>query len=114
MPRSPERGQWTRGKTRTQGTKICPRKILQNAEPGGTAYVASRLESAPDPGYEYDIAPGQGTPFVIDVHPNPWLDKSRSSPCSETVEPALSYGDLIELIIEWRWNCRWPDPNELA
>ncbi len=42
-----------------------------------------------------------GTPFVIEVNPNPWLDKSAEfALAARRSKPELSYGDLIERIIE--------------
>lgn len=43
----------------------------------------------------------KGTPFVIEVNPNPWLDKSAEfALAARRTKPELSYGDLIERIIE--------------
>lgn len=43
----------------------------------------------------------KGTPFVIEVNPNPWLDKSAEfALAARRSKPELSYGDLIERIIE--------------
>ena len=43
----------------------------------------------------------EGTPFVIEVNPNPWLDKSAEfALAARRSKPELSYGDLIERIIE--------------
>ena len=42
-----------------------------------------------------------GTPFVIEVNPNPWLDKTAAfARAARHTKPELSYGDLIEKIVE--------------
>lgn len=42
-----------------------------------------------------------GTPYVIEVNPNPWLDKSAEfAMAARKAKPELSYGDLIEKIVE--------------
>lgn len=42
-----------------------------------------------------------GTPYVIEVNPNPWLDKSAEfAMAARKTKPELSYGDLIEKIVE--------------
>ncbi|MGZ5476222.1 MAG: D-alanine--D-alanine ligase family protein [Thermoanaerobaculia bacterium] len=42
-----------------------------------------------------------GTPYIIEVNPNPWLDKSAEfAMAARRSKPELSYGDLIERIIE--------------
>lgn len=42
-----------------------------------------------------------GTPYVIEVNPNPWLDKSAEfAMAARKSRPDLSYGDLIEKIVE--------------
>jgi D-alanine-D-alanine ligase len=42
-----------------------------------------------------------GTPYVIEVNPNPWLDKSAEfAMAARKSKPELSYGDLIEKIVE--------------
>lgn len=41
-----------------------------------------------------------GTPYVIEVNPNPWLDKSAEfAMAARRTKPELSYGELIEKII---------------
>ncbi len=41
-----------------------------------------------------------GTPFVIEVNPNPWLDKSAEfALAARRRKPELSYGDLLERIV---------------
>ncbi|HEU4523097.1 MAG TPA: D-alanine--D-alanine ligase [Thermoanaerobaculia bacterium] len=43
----------------------------------------------------------EGEPFVIEVNPNPWLDKSAEfAMAARKSRPDLSYGDLIEKIVE--------------
>ncbi len=43
----------------------------------------------------------EGTPYVIEVNPNPWLDKSAEfAMAARRSKPELSYGDLIERIVE--------------
>lgn len=42
-----------------------------------------------------------GTPYVIEVNPNPWLDKTAAfARAARSSKPELSYGDLIERIVE--------------
>ena len=42
-----------------------------------------------------------GTPYVIEVNPNPWLDKSAAfARAARNAKPELSHGDLIERIVE--------------
>ena len=42
-----------------------------------------------------------GTPYIIEVNPNPWLDKSAEfAMAARKGKPELSYGDLIEKIVE--------------
>ncbi len=42
-----------------------------------------------------------GTPYVIEVNPNPWLDKTAAfARAARSAKPELSYGDLIERIVE--------------
>jgi D-alanine-D-alanine ligase len=42
-----------------------------------------------------------GTPYVIEVNPNPWLDKSAEfAMAARRSKPELSYGDLIERIVD--------------
>jgi D-alanine-D-alanine ligase len=42
-----------------------------------------------------------GTPYVLEVNPNPWLDKSAEfAMAARKSKPEMSYGDLIEKIIE--------------
>ena len=42
-----------------------------------------------------------GTPFIIEVNPNPWLDKAAEfAMAARHAKPELSYGDLIERIVE--------------
>ncbi len=44
---------------------------------------------------------GDGTPYVLEVNPNPWLDKSAEfAMAARKSKPEMSYGDLIEKIIE--------------
>jgi D-alanine-D-alanine ligase len=46
------------------------------------------------------LAP-DGTPFVIEVNPNPWLDsRAEFAMASRRRKPELTYGDLIEKIVE--------------
>ena len=46
------------------------------------------------------LAP-DGTPYVIEVNPNPWLDKSAEfAMAARRNKPELSHGDLIERIVE--------------
>ena len=41
-----------------------------------------------------------GVPFVIEVNPNPWLDKSSEfALAARRAKPDISYGDLIEKIV---------------
>lgn len=43
----------------------------------------------------------EGEPFIIEVNPNPWLDKSAEfAMAARKSKPELSYGDLIEKIVE--------------
>ena len=42
-----------------------------------------------------------GMPYVIEVNPNPWLDKSAEfAMAARKTKPELSYGDMIEKIVE--------------
>jgi len=42
-----------------------------------------------------------GTPFVIEVNPNPWLDSSAEfAMAARKAKPEMSQGDLIERIVE--------------
>lgn len=42
-----------------------------------------------------------GTPYVIEVNPNPWLDsRAEFAMAARRGKPELSYGDLIERIVE--------------
>jgi len=42
-----------------------------------------------------------GTPYIIEVNPNPWLDKSAEfAMAARKAKPELSYGDLIERIVQ--------------
>ena len=42
-----------------------------------------------------------GTPYVIEVNPNPWLDKAAEfAMAARKAKPELSYGDLMEKIVE--------------
>ncbi len=42
-----------------------------------------------------------GTPYVIEVNPNPWLDKSAEfAMAARKSKPELSFGDLIEKVVE--------------
>jgi D-alanine-D-alanine ligase len=42
-----------------------------------------------------------GTPYVLEVNPNPWLDKSAEfAMAARKSKPEMSYGDMIEKIIE--------------
>ena len=42
-----------------------------------------------------------GTPFVIEVNPNPWLDKTAAfARAARHTKPELTYGDLIEKLVE--------------
>jgi len=42
-----------------------------------------------------------GTPYIIEVNPNPWLDnKAEFAMAARKSKPELSYGDLIERIVE--------------
>ena len=43
----------------------------------------------------------EGVPYVIEVNPNPWLDKAAEfAMAARRAKPELSYGDLIERIVE--------------
>ncbi|HSP13892.1 MAG TPA: D-alanine--D-alanine ligase [Thermoanaerobaculia bacterium] len=43
----------------------------------------------------------EGTPYVLEVNPNPWLDKSAEfAMAARRSKPEMSYGDLIEKIID--------------
>lgn len=43
----------------------------------------------------------EGEPYVIEVNPNPWLDKSAEfAMAARKSKPELSYGDLIEKVVE--------------
>jgi D-alanine-D-alanine ligase len=42
-----------------------------------------------------------GTPYIIEVNPNPWLDsKAEFAMAARKSKPELSYGDMIERIVE--------------
>lgn len=42
-----------------------------------------------------------GTPYVIEVNPNPWLDaRAEFAMAARRAKPEMSYGDLIERIVE--------------
>lgn len=42
-----------------------------------------------------------GTPYVIEVNPNPWLDsRAEFAMAARRAKPELSYGDMIEKIVE--------------
>ena len=42
-----------------------------------------------------------GTPYVIEVNPNPWLDgRAEFAMAARKAKPEMSYGDLIERIVE--------------
>jgi D-alanine-D-alanine ligase len=42
-----------------------------------------------------------GTPYVLEVNPNPWLDKSAEfAMAARKSKPDMSYGDMIEKIID--------------
>ena len=42
-----------------------------------------------------------GTPYIIEVNPNPWLDhKAEFAMAARKSKPELNYGDLIERIVE--------------
>lgn len=44
---------------------------------------------------------GNGTPYVLEVNTNPWLDKSAEfAMAARKSKPEMSYGDMIEKIIE--------------
>ena len=46
-----------------------------------------------------------GTPYIIEVNPNPWLDgKAEFAMAARKSKPELSYGDLIERIVELAMN----------
>jgi D-alanine-D-alanine ligase len=46
-----------------------------------------------------------GTPYVIEVNPNPWLDKAAEfAMAARKSKPELSYPDLIEKIVELAMN----------
>lgn len=46
-----------------------------------------------------------GTPYVIEVNPNPWLDRSAEfAMAARRSRPELSYGDLIERIVDLAMN----------
>lgn len=43
----------------------------------------------------------EGTPYVIEVNPNPWLDRSAEfAMAARRSKPELSFGDLIERIVD--------------
>jgi D-alanine-D-alanine ligase len=43
----------------------------------------------------------EGVPYVIEVNPNPWLDKAAEfAMAARRAKPELTYGDLIERIVE--------------
>jgi D-alanine-D-alanine ligase len=43
----------------------------------------------------------EGVPYVIEVNPNPWLDKAAEfAMAARRSKPELSYGDMIERIVE--------------
>jgi D-alanine-D-alanine ligase len=43
----------------------------------------------------------EGTPFVLEVNPNPWLDsRAEFAMAARRATPDLSHGDLIERIVE--------------
>jgi D-alanine-D-alanine ligase len=70
-------------------------RIQQTAVAAGNAmlirdYARIDMRLAPD-----------GTPFVIEVNPNPWLDsRAEFAMASRRRKPELTYGDLIERIVE--------------
>jgi D-alanine-D-alanine ligase len=42
-----------------------------------------------------------GTPFVIEVNPNPWLDqRAEFAMAARKAKPEMSYGDVIERIVQ--------------
>jgi D-alanine-D-alanine ligase len=42
-----------------------------------------------------------GTPYVIEVNPNPWLDsRAEFAMAARRGKPELSFGDMIEKIVE--------------
>ena len=42
-----------------------------------------------------------GTPYVIEVNPNPWLDnRAEFAMAARKAKPELSYPDLIERIVQ--------------
>jgi D-alanine-D-alanine ligase len=42
-----------------------------------------------------------GTPYVIEVNPNPWLDaRAEFAMAARRGKPELSFGDLVEKIVE--------------
>ncbi|HKO57733.1 MAG TPA: D-alanine--D-alanine ligase [Thermoanaerobaculia bacterium] len=71
------------------------RRIQETAIAAGSAmlirdYARIDMRLAPD-----------GTPFVIEVNPNPWLDhRAEFAMASRRRKPELTYGDLIERIVE--------------
>jgi D-alanine-D-alanine ligase len=43
----------------------------------------------------------EGTPFVLEVNPNPWLDsRAEFAMAARRATPDLSHADLIERIVE--------------
>ena len=43
----------------------------------------------------------EGTPYVIEVNPNPWLDgRAEFAMAARRAKPEMSYGDMIERIVE--------------
>ena len=43
----------------------------------------------------------EGEPYVIEVNPNPWLDRSAEfAMAARKAKPEMSYGDLLEKIVE--------------
>lgn len=70
-------------------------RIRQTAIAAGTAmlirdYARIDMRLAPD-----------GTPYVIEVNPNPWLDsRAEFAMAARRHKPELSHGDLIERIVQ--------------
>ena len=43
----------------------------------------------------------EGTPYVIEVNPNPWLDShAEFAMAARRAKPEMSHGDVIERIVE--------------
>lgn len=68
------------------------------AETAKSAWSALRIRDYAR--IDFRLTP-DGTPYIIEVNPNPWLDKSAEfALAARKSKPDLSYGDLIERIVE--------------